>query len=50
MRRPMKKGRQAEIIHRVKHIDGSLGQLSNGEELYSVEEDNKKVRKLGNNE
>lgn len=50
MQRPMKRGRQAEIIHRVKHLDGSLGQLSNGEELYSVEEDNKKVRKLGNNE
>lgn len=44
MKRPMKKGRQKEIIHRVKHLSGSLGQLSNGEELWSDDADEKKVR------
>lgn len=47
MKRPMKKGRQAEIIHRVKHISGSLGQLSNGDELQSDNEDVKKIQHLG---
>ncbi len=45
MKRPMKKGRQAEIIHRVKHISGSLGQLSNGNDLQSDDADELKVRK-----
>ncbi len=45
MKRPPKHGRQSEIIHRVKHISGSLGQLSNGDELQSEDADDLKVRK-----
>lgn len=44
MQRPMKQGRQKEIIHRVKHISGTLGQLSNGTELQSDDADKLKVR------
>lgn len=44
MKRPMKRGRQAEIIHRVKHVSGGLGQLSDGNEIWSDDEDEKKVR------
>ncbi len=46
MKRPMKKGRQAEIIHRVKHVSGSLGMLSTGDEIQSDDVDKMKVRKL----
>lgn len=46
MKRPMKKGRQAEIIHRVKHVSGGLGMLSTGEEIQSDDVDKIKVRNL----
>lgn len=48
MKRPPKHGRQAEIIHRVKHMSGTLGRLDNGEFLESDIADKNKVRKLNN--
>lgn len=47
MKRPPKHGRQAEIIHRVKHMSGTLGRLSNGEFIESDDADASKVEKLG---
>lgn len=47
MKRPPKHGRQAEIIHRVKHMSGVLGRLDNGNFIESNDEDATKVQKLG---